>query len=613
MPPNFADGAPQAIECVALAPVDTKTLKAQIEQRLQAAMSALQAAGHLPADWAAVPVLTIPKDASHGDFATNLALQLAKPMGLSPRQAAEQLVAALVDRAGITRIEIAGPGFINFFVDPAAAFALIDQILAAGERFGRSERGAGQRVQVEFVSANPTGPLHVGHGRGAAYGSVVSTLLAAIGHQVHREYYVNDAGRQMHILATSIWLRYLERCGAALRFPSNGYKSEGYIFEIAEALFAAHGEGLAVPVAAVFDGVPADEPDGGDKELHIDALIERAQALLGAERYRTVFQAGLTSILADIEQDLAEFGVTYDQWYSEQSLTDRGLIDRALARLADAGHLYEQGGALWFRSTAFGDDKDRVVRRDNGQTTYFASDIAYHLEKFERGFDRVIDIWGADHHGYIPRVKAALTALGCDASRLDVSLVQFAILYRGGERVQMSTRSGSFVTLRELREEVGNEAARFFYVMRAAAQHLDFDLDLAKSQSNDNPLYYIQYAHARVASVFRQLPLRGFAHEPVKGAAAYVRLTEPQEQALLKRLGQYAGTVERAALGLEPHVLVHYLRDLAQDFHSYYNAHAFLLADDAPLRQARLNLVAATRQVLANGLILLGVSAPEEM
>lgn len=588
-------------------------MKAQLEQRLQAAVDSLKTSGSLATDYSVMPVLTVPKDASHGDFATNIALQIAKPMGVPPRVAAERLIDALADRAGITRIEIAGPGFINFFVDPAAAFGLIDVILSAGAAFGRSQHGAGQRVQVEFVSANPTGPLHVGHGRGAAYGAVVADLLAAVGYQVHREYYVNDAGRQMHILTASIWLRYLEACGATLTFPANGYKSEGYIFEIAQQLKVAHGDALVVPVDAVFADLPLDEPQGGDKDEYIDAVIDRAKTLLGAERYQAVFDAGLAAILSDIKDDLHEFGVDYECWYSEQSLADRGLIDRAIARLQAAGFVYEQNGALWFKSTEFGDDKDRVVRRDNGQSTYFASDIAYHLEKFERGFDRVIDIWGADHHGYIPRVKAALTALGCDANRLDVSLVQFAILYRGGERVQMSTRSGSFVTLRELRDEVGNDAARFFYVMRASAQHLDFDLDLAKSQSNENPLYYIQYAHARVCSVFRQLPLRGFEHQPAAGREAYVRLVEPQEQALLKRLGQYPDTVARAAMGLEPHVLVHYLRDLAQDFHSYYNAHAFLLADDAPLRQARLNLIAAARQVLANGLKLLGVQAPEEM
>jgi len=593
-------------------PLDLE-LKAQIEQKLRAALAQLQAQGVLDASVAIVPTLSVTKDPSHGDFATNIALQIAKPMGVAPRVAAEHLLAALTDRRGIREIQIAGPGFLNFFVEPLAAFALIDDILAAGAAFGKSQVGAGKKVQVEFVSANPTGPLHVGHGRGAAYGAVVADLLAAVGFEVHREYYVNDAGRQMHILTTSIWLRYLEACGAVLTFPANGYKSEGYIFEIAQSLKAAQGDTLVVPIAAVFADLPADDPDGGDKDDYIDALIERAKSLLGATRYKTVFDAGLKAILADIKDDLHEFGVDYEFWYSEQSLEDRGLINRAIERLQAAGFVYEQNGALWFKSTEFGDDKDRVVRRDNGQSTYFASDIAYHMEKFERGFDRVIDIWGADHHGYVPRVKAALTALGFDAAKLDVSLVQFAILYRGGERVQMSTRSGSFVTLRELREEVGNEAARFFYVMRQAAQHLDFDLDLAKSQSNDNPLYYIQYAHARVCSVNRQLPLRGFSHDVARGRSAYARLTEPHEQALFKRLSQFSDTVHRAALSLEPHQLVHYLRDLAQEFHAYYNAHAFLLADDAPLRDARLNLIAATRQVLANGLGLLGMSAPEEM
>ena len=588
-------------------------MKAQIEQKLQAALAQLKADGVLAASLDIAPTLTVAKDPTHGDFATNLALQIAKPMGVAPRVAAEALLAAMTDRSGLRDIQIAGPGFLNFFVDPLAAFALIDDIVAAGRAYGRSAVGAGKKVQVEFVSANPTGPLHVGHGRGAAYGAVVADLLAAVGYEVHREYYVNDAGRQMHILTTSIWLRYLEACGATLTFPANGYKSEGYIFEIAQALKAAHGAALSQPTAAVFANLPADEPEGGDKDVYIDALIERAKSLLGSAGYKTVFDAGLNAILADIKDDLHAFGVDYERWYSEQSLEDRGLIDQAITRLQAAGFVYEQNGALWFKSTEFGDDKDRVVRRDNGQSTYFASDIAYHMEKFERGYDRVIDIWGADHHGYVPRVKAALTALGFDAGKLDVSLVQFAILYRGGERVQMSTRSGSFVTLRELREEVGNEAARFFYVMRAAAQHLDFDLDLAKSQSNDNPLYYIQYAHARVCSVFRQMPLKGFTHDAANGRSAYARLTQPHEQALFKRLSQFSDTIHRAAISLEPHQLVHYLRDLAQDFHAYYNAHAFLLNDDAPLRDARLNLIAATRQVLANGLGLLGMSAPEEM
>ena len=587
-------------------------VKEKIESLLAQALDALNSQGALPAGLAPAVVVTRTKDRAHGDFACNLAMQLAKPMGIPPRAAAEALLAALPADAALTRVDIAGPGFINFFVDPAAAFAIVPRILAEGAAFGRSQAGAGKRVQVEFVSANPTGPLHVGHGRGAAYGAAVADLLEAAGFEVHREYYVNDAGRQMHILATSIWLRYLELCGESFAFPSNGYKSEGYVYDIARTLKDEHGAAYVAAAAEVFAGVPVDEPQGGDKELHIDALIERAQALLGDNRYRYVFELGLNAILDDIRDDLAGFGVRYEEWYSERSLADRGRVNLAIERLRELGHVYEQDGALWFRSTAFGDDKDRVVQRDNGQTTYFASDIAYHMEKFERGFDRVIDVWGADHHGYIPRVKAALTALGMDAARLDVLLVQFAILYRGGERVQMSTRSGSFVTLRELREEVGNDAARFFYVMRKSEQHLDFDLDLAKSQSNDNPLYYIQYAHARVCSVFRQLDARGWRFDAAQGQAALPRLTEDHETALIRRLSLFPELLEKAALAHEPHQLVHYLRELAQDFHTYYNAHAFLV-EDAPLRDARLALIAATRQTIRNGLGLLGVGAPEEM
>jgi len=591
-------------------------VKAVIEQRLQAIGQQFVDDGDLPAEVSVRPDLTVPKDSAHGDFASNLAMQLARPMKQSPRAIAERIVAAFGEVPGVKRIEIAGPGFMNFFVEAGAAFALIDRILDEGERFGRSTAAAGQRVQVEFVSANPTGPLHVGHGRGAAYGSVVANLLEAIGAEVEREYYVNDAGRQMHILAVSVWLRYLELQGETIQFPSNGYRSEGYILDIARSLVDEQsqsvGRRLLVESARVFADLPEDAP-AGDQERHIDALIERMRELLGETDYQLVFRTAIDAILSDIRADLADFGVTYDNWYSEQSLADRGLVERGIGRLEAAGHVYQRDGALWFRSTDFGDDKDRVLRRDNGETTYFASDVAYHLDKFERGFDQVIDIWGADHHGYVSRVKAAMSALGKPDDRLVVSLVQFAILYRGGERVPMSTRSGSFVTLRELREEVGNDAARFFYVMRAANQHLDFDLDLAKSQSNENPLYYIQYAHARVASVLRQLPLRGFVHEPEVGRAAYQRLTESHEQELFKQLSQYPALIERAARAHEPHQLVHYLRALAQDFHSYYNAHAFLLGDDAPLRNARLNLVVATRQVLANGLALLGVNAPDEM
>ncbi|HHH38575.1 MAG TPA: arginine--tRNA ligase, partial [Sedimenticola sp.] len=433
----------------------------------------------------------------------------------------------------------------------------------------------------------------------------------AVGFSVHREYYVNDAGRQMDILATSVWLRYLELCDEELAFPANGYRGD-YIWDIAATLHRDHGEAYKFAAGEVFAGLPADEPAGGDKERHIDALIARARELLGDNRYRFVFELALSTILDDIREDLELFGVHYDEWYSERTLTESGAVNRAIERLRSAGHLYEKEGALWFRSTTFGDEKDRVIERENGQTTYFASDIAYHMDKLERGFERVVDVWGADHHGYVPRVKAALEALGADPSQLDVLLVQFANLYRGGEKVQMSTRSGSFVTLRELRKEVGRDAARFFYVMRKCEQHLDFDLDLAKSQSSDNPVYYVQYAHARICSVLRQAGEKGVAVEPSSGTENLERLREAHEQNLLKRLSRYQEVVEASALNEEPHQLTQYLRELANDFHTYYNAHQFLVAD-AALRDARIKLILATRQVLRNGLLLLGVSAPERM
>lgn len=586
-------------------------MKEQLESLLSRALDILRAEG-LGLPDGVVPQVSRAKDRAHGDFASNIAMQLAKPAGLPPRLFAERLIAALPQAALLEKVEIASPGFINFYVRESAVFDVVRQALEAGEAFGRSAHGAGGKVMVEFVSANPTGPLHVGHGRGAAYGAAVADLLAAVGYDVHREYYVNDAGRQMHILATSIWLRYLELCGAQFAFPSNGYKSTGYIYAIAQKLKDEHGDAYTAPIEQVFEGVPPDEPQGGDKELHIDALIARAQELLGDVRYRYVFDLGLNDILDDIRDDLEGFGVRFEHWYSERGLAERGAVNRAIEQLRERGHIYEQEGALWFRSTDFGDEKDRVVQRANGQITYFASDIAYHLEKYERGFERMIDVWGADHHGYVPRVKAALTALGYDAAKLDVLLVQFAILYRGGERAQMSTRSGEFVTLRDLREEVGSDAARFFYVMRKSEQHLDFDLDLAKSQSNDNPLYYIQYAHARVCSVMRQLAAKGLAHDRARGEAAVARLELPAEAELARQIGQFPELVLRAALACEPHQLVHYLRELASQFHAYYNGHQFLV-DDAELRDARLNLILAVRQVLANGLGLLGVSAPESM
>lgn len=585
-------------------------MKEHIVKILSDAISRLQADGTLPADTQPALIVERTRDRAHGDFACNIAMMLAKQAKSKPRELAEKIVAALETGTRVERVEIAGPGFINFFLGPAAWHSVVGEVLAQRETFGRSTLGAGKRVQVEFVSANPTGPLHVGHGRGAAYGAAVADLLEAVGYDVHREYYVNDAGRQMDILATSVWLRYLELGGADFDFPSNGYQGD-YVLDIAATLRREHGDSYEHSTEEIFAGIPADAPEG-DKELHIDALIVRSRQLLGDNRYRYVFELGLNTILDDIRDDLGLFGVNYQEWYSERSLVESGAVNKAIERLRHSEHVYEKGGALWFRSTDYGDEKDRVLVRDNGQSTYFASDIAYHMDKLERGFERVIDIWGADHHGYVPRVKAALEALGDDPGRLDVLLVQFAVLYRGGEKVQMSTRSGEFVTLRQLRKEVGSDAARFFYVMRKCEQHMDFDLDLAKSQSNDNPVYYIQYAHARVRSVFRQLGEKNLKWDRDAGIKGLDTLTEAHEDALLVKLSRYPEILESAAINHEPHQLTHYLRELANDFHTYYNAHTFIV-DDATLRNARLALIEATRQVLENGLRVLGVSAPDTM
>lgn len=439
----------------------------------------------------------------------------------------------------------------------------------------------------------------------------VANLLEATGHPVQREYYVNDAGRQMDILAVSVWLRYHELGGVTLRFPDNGYKGD-YVVDIARGLRGREGDRLRRTAIEITDGLPADESQGGDKELHVDALIARAKQLLGDTDYRIVFKAGLEWCLADIRNDLAGFGVIHDNFFSERSLATDGYVKRAIDTLRANGHLYEDQGATWFRATSFGDDKDRVVVRENGVTTYFASDLGYLLSKFERGFDRALYILGADHHGYIARLKAAAQGLGLDAGKIEVQLVQFAILFRGSERVQMSTRAGSFVTLRELREEVGTDAARFFYIMRGNDQHLDFDLELAKSHTNDNPVYYIQYAHARIASLFRQLKEKGLAYNDSAAVSARARLVEPHEDELLGELMRYPEILESAAANRGPQILANYLRELAASFHAFYNAQPILTAEEE-LRHARLGLCKATQQVIANGLALLGVSAPETM
>jgi len=555
--------------------------------------------------------ITRTKDAAHGDFSCNVAMMLAKQAGKPPRDVAQAIIKAIDSHPSISNIEIAGPGFINFYLAQESTLTIINDILKKGKEFGLSNAAKNEKVQIEFVSANPTGPLHVGHGRGAAYGATLASLMRAVGYKVDCEYYVNDAGRQMNILATSIWLRYLASSGIEITFPANGYKGD-YIHDIANSIKSEHGDAFVFNTSEVFDGIADDEPAGGDKEIHIDELIERAKTLLGEGNYQIIFKAGLNSILDDIRQDLEEFGVPYDYWFSEQTLADRGLIQQAVEQLQKAGYIEDRNGTLWFLSTRFGDEKDRVVIRENGQATYFASDIAYHMDKFARGYQRVINIWGADHHGYVARVKAAIGALGEDQQKLDILLVQFANLYRNGERVPMSTRSGSFVTLRELREEVGNDAARFFYVMRKCEQHMDFDLDLAKSQSNDNPVYYIQYAHARICRVIEQLSEKKLTHDIENGFQHLTLLTEKHETDLITKLNSYTDIVHKAAFNAEPHLLVHYLRELATLLHSYYNAHQFI-NNNGNLQDARLNLIIATRHILRNGLTLLGVSAPEKM
>ena len=585
------------------------TVIPEIEKQLLRALNVLKSDGVVPEEVSPTINVTRTRDASHGDFASNLAMMLAKPAGRAPRDIAQALIDALPASAAVKEVVIAGPGFINFFQAESAQSAVVATVLKQAEQFGRSTVGAGQRIQVEFVSANPTGPLHVGHGRGAAMGATVSNLLDAAGFEVDREYYVNDAGRQMDILATSVWLRYLVLCGEQLTFPSNGYKGD-YIVVISQSLLDTHGESLRHDAKAVFEGIVADEPAGGDKEKHIDGLIEQAQQLLGNEQYRVVFDAALHSILDDIKDDLAEFGVVYDNWFSERSISDD--VKTVVKRLEEAGHTYVKDGVTWFKSSEFGDEKDRAMVRANGLSTYFASDIAYIDNKIKRGYDQVLYMFGADHHGYTGRMLAACEALGYPREKLQFLLIQFAILYRGGERVQMSTRSGSFVTIRELRDEVGKDAARYFYVMRKYSQHMDFDLDLAKSESNDNPVYYVQYAYARICSVMRQLEQRNLAFDQVAGLAALGRLGETAETDLMTLLATYPELLQRAALAHEPHQLTGYLRDLANGLHSYYNAHK-VLVEDQELRHARVCLLLAVRQVLANGLSIIGVSTPEVM
>ena len=581
-------------------------MKRALEALVASAVGTLRDRGEIGAESVPPIVIERTRDPSHGDFACPVALGLARTARRNPRELAALIAAALPAARDVASVEVAGPGFLNFTMADGAFQRVAAEIVESDAPWGRSQRFAGRRAQVEFVSVNPTGPLHVGHGRGAACGAVVANLLEAVGWEVEREYYVNDAGRQMDILALSVWLRYLELSGGpAPPFPRGAYQG-GYVRDVAGGLVREHGRGLerALPEPPL---PPAEDEDG-----RLDALIEGMRAALGEHGCALVADAALGEILDGIRGDLARFGVVFDRWFSERTLVSSEALPRALEILHERGETYERDGALWFRSTAHGDEKDRVLVRANGQGTYFASDVAYHLDKFERGFDRLLDVWGADHHGYVARVRGAVEALGRDPDAFEVIIVQLASLWRGKERVAMSTRSGEFVTLRELLDEVGADAARFFYVLRKSDQHLDFDLDLARSRSSENPVYYVQYAHARVASVQRRAAEEAGGGEAGFEAGGVDRLTEPRELALLKTLSRYPEVIEGAAGSREPHLLAHYLRELATAFHGYYNAHT-ILAEDAGVRSARLTLAEAARRVIADGLGLLGVSAPETM
>jgi arginyl-tRNA synthetase len=586
-------------------------VKEHLEELLAQSMSHLQREGVLPAESEIVIQLERTRSPENGEFASNLAMVLAKAAGMPPRELAQLIIDKTPKSRQLERMEIAGPGFINFYLHSCALTGVIKDVLRQREDYGQLLRSGHNRITLEYVSANPTGPLHVGHGRGAAYGASLANILVAAGYEVQREYYVNDNGRQMDILAVSVWLRYLELCGENIGFPDNGYRGD-YIYDIARLVRADHGDKWRYTRLDVEEGLPPPPQAGGEGEAYLDALIARARKLLSGDGYEVFFNIALNNILDDIKIDLAEFGVVFDHWFSERELEESGSVQRAIERLEANGYLYQKDGATWFKATELGDEKDRVVVRENGRTTYFASDIAYFLNKIERRFQRAIYIFGADHHGYIARLQAAARGLGEDPDRLEILLVQFAVLFRFGEKVAMSTRSGQFITLRELREEVSTDAARFFYVMRSHDQHLDFDLDLAKSRSNENPVFYIQYAHARICSVLRNLVQMDQRHNEAIGDVALNLLIEDHELQLMRTISKFPEVIDSAARLRAPHTMAHYLHALATDLHSYYNAHQFLV-DDENLRNARLNLVLATRIVLSKGLGMLGVSAPEEM
>ncbi len=523
--------------------------------------------------------ISTPKLESHGDYSSNIALAMAGPLKRPPRAIGEILKGLLEQDSIFKKIEIAGPGFLNFFIAESYWQQHLKNILSQGDAYGRTDTGKGKKVLVEYVSANPTGPLHVGHGRGAAIGDSLARILDFAGYEVQREYYINDAGNQMNTLGKSVYLRYQECFGREINFPKECYQGE-YIREIAKKVVEAQGDR--------FLDVPLEEC--------LDFFTEVA----------------VKDISLGIKKDLEDFNCLFDNWFSEKTLHDSGFVEQTIEELRASGHIYEKDGALWFRSSAFGDEKDRVVRRSNGVTTYFAADIAYHRNKCERGFDILVDIWGADHHGYVPRVKAAIEALGKDPEGLKVILVQLVNLLEGGKLKAMSTRAGEFVTLREVLNDVGKDAARFIFLTRRSDSHLDFDLEVARKKSQENPVYYVQYAHARLSSVFEKAREKGINPDELKDQPKVELLNTTEELAILKTLEAFPKVVESCAINFEPHGLSFYLTELASKLHGYYNRHRFI-TDDEPLTFARLYLARGVKQVLKNGLALLGVEAPEKM
>lgn len=592
-------------------------MKAEIQDGLASALVLLAKTHNIPTENLNQAIeIERCKDPAHGDFASNVAMKFAKIFAMKPRDLADKIIVSVPLMDSVAGMEVAGPGFINIRLAKGSATAVLADIVREREHFGRQQAVPTQKILLEFVSANPTGPLHVGHGRGAAYGDSLANLLKVNGHQVDKEYYVNDAGRQMDILALSVYWRYMQQCGVDKVLPKGIYQGD-YVIGIADSLKAAHGEVLLHQPEQWLHAEPKEwseaEAAAGARDQWIDGAIAALKAKLGAENYETVFQTALQAEVEDIKQDLQEFGVEFERWFSERSLFGSGMVEKTLAKLQEGGFIYEKDGALWFKAEEFGDEKDRVVKRENGVTTYFASDIAYHLDKYERGYDVMIDIFGADHHGYMARVRASLAALNLNPSQLHIALVQFAVLYQNGQKVQMSTRSGEFVTLRELREQVGSDAARFFYVMRKPEQHLDFDLDLAVSSSKDNPYYYVQYAHARTCRVMERAKEAGVEYQVEDALKLRNQLNEAEEKALIRELGRYRDMLISAGEQLAPHMVIGYLRDLATAWHQFYDAGHKVLHEDAEIRAARLLLTDCVGQVLRNALAVVGVQAQERM